>query len=101
VCLQKREDLGVLGEAALTLLREEEHVAAQHVELALLALDRLGAVARLGRDLGRETRGPFVVSVSDGAVEDADLAHTASVTAPSAAPRRSAQSSLGVGGTGR
>jgi hypothetical protein len=69
------EDLGVLGEAVLLLFREEERVAVEHVELALRALERLGGAAGLRSDLGRETRGPFVVPASDGAVEDADLAH--------------------------
>jgi hypothetical protein len=33
-------------------------------------------VVRLGVQLGRETRGPLVIAVSDGAVEDADPRHT-------------------------
>jgi hypothetical protein len=63
----------VLGESSLPLLREEQPAAGEHVELALLALDgpRLdpGSLA----DLGRETRGPPVVAVSDGAVVDLHL----------------------------
>src|SRR5713226_5119256 len=70
-----RENLGVLREAALALLREDQRVAVQHVELALRPFDGGGGAARRRGDLGRETRGPFVVPASDGAVEDADLAH--------------------------
>jgi hypothetical protein len=33
-------------------------------------------VLRLGVQLGRETRGPLVVAVSDGAVEDPYLRHS-------------------------
>jgi len=61
----------VLGEAALALLREEELAAADDVVLALLALEDDGVVA-VGDQLGRETRGPFVVAASDGAVVDLD-----------------------------
>jgi len=71
----------VLREAALALLREDQRVAVQHVELALRSFDGGRGTARLRGDLGRETRGPFVVPASDGAVEDADLAHTASLAA--------------------
>jgi len=78
----------VLGEAVLLLLREEERVAVEHVELALRALERLGEAPGLRGDLGRETRGPFVVPASDGAVEDADLVHIASLAAASAPTRR-------------
>jgi hypothetical protein len=37
---QRDEDLVVLGEAALALLREHERAVAEDVELALGALDR-------------------------------------------------------------
>jgi hypothetical protein len=37
-------------------------------------------VLRLGVQLGRETRGPRVVSVSDGAVLDEDLCHGLNAT---------------------
>jgi hypothetical protein len=30
--------------------------------------------------LGRETRGPFVIAVSDGAVEDLDVCHAREIT---------------------
>jgi hypothetical protein len=54
------------------LLREDESPIGDHVELTAAALTRFGFVFRLGVDLGRETRGPFVVPVSDGAVQDVD-----------------------------
>jgi hypothetical protein len=65
----------VLGEASLGLLREDEPPVGDHVVLALRALDRLRVVAPF-RQLSRETRGSFVVPVSDRAVEDFD-AHAA------------------------
>jgi len=62
----------------LPLLREDEHVVGEHVVLALLARDDLGRV--LGPvDLGCETRSPFVVAASDGAVEDAHVRHGATL----------------------
>jgi hypothetical protein len=69
----------VLGPAVFALLREEQRLTVVDVELALLALESGGSPAGLRRDLGRETRGPFVVAASDGAEEDADLAHGASL----------------------
>ena len=57
------------------LLAEDELAVADDVELAVLARDDLGLVRRLVVQLGRETRGPAVITVSDGAVEDLDL-HT-------------------------
>jgi hypothetical protein len=72
---ESREDLFGLREAAHGLFREEEGAVEEHVELALLALADLRAVLRLRVDLDRETRGPFVVAPSDGAVEDADVGH--------------------------
>src|SRR6266851_9599101 len=83
-----RENLGVLREAALALLREDQRVSVEHVELALRPFDGGRGTARLRGDLGRETRGPFVVPASDGAVEDADLAHGASLAAASVLTRR-------------
>jgi hypothetical protein len=65
----------VLGEAAFSLLGEEHGTVGEHVELAVAAGFDLGFVLRLGVQLGRETRGPFVVAVSDGAVEDAHPSH--------------------------
>jgi len=63
----------VLGESSLPLLREEQAVVGKHVELALLALDGRRLDPGPIGDLGRETRGPPVVAVSDGAVVDLDL----------------------------
>jgi hypothetical protein len=61
----------VLGEASLGLLREDEPSIGDHVVLALRPLDRLRLIALI-RQLSRETRGSFVVAVSDRAVEDLD-----------------------------
>jgi hypothetical protein len=55
----------------LFLLREDERPVAQHVELTLSPLLDRGVVS-LVLQLDRETRGPFVVAVSDGAIEDLD-----------------------------
>jgi len=65
----------MLGKTSLALLREDERLVDEDVELALPTRLDLGLVLGLGGQLGRETRGPFVVAVSDGAVEDADLGH--------------------------
>jgi hypothetical protein len=65
----------VVGEPTLLLLREDELPVLEHVVLALSAGLDLGFVLRLGVQLGRETRGPLVVAVSDGAVQDADPRH--------------------------
>jgi hypothetical protein len=65
----------VLGEASCVLLREEQLAVGQHVELAVTAFLDLGLVLRLGVQLGRETRGPLVVALSDRAVLDEDLRH--------------------------
>lgn len=63
----------MLREAAGLLLGEDQLPVDEHVELARGALGRLGLV--LGRlvYLGRETRSPAVIAVSDGAVVDLDL----------------------------
>src|SRR5207244_8034541 len=68
---QGAEDFVVLREAPLGLLREDEPPVGDYVVLALRALDRL-RVEPLLHQLSRETRGSFVVTVSDGAVEDLD-----------------------------
>ena len=68
---EQLDDLVLLGEAALLLLREHERAVCDHVELALPALDGRRIVAD-ALQRGRETRGPAVVAVSDGAVEDLD-----------------------------
>jgi hypothetical protein len=65
----------MLREPALMLLREDELAVRQHVVLALGALLDLGFVLSLRVQLGRETRGPGVVAVSDGAVLDEDARH--------------------------
>ncbi len=72
-----------LGKAALLLLRENDLAVDDDVELALGALLGDGLVLSLVVQLGRETRGPFVITVSDGAVEDADPrhAHTLAIAA--------------------
>ena len=61
--------------ASHLLLGEDEAPVRKDVELALLTHDRDGVVA-VGLQLDRETRGPFVVARSDGAVEDLDPHHT-------------------------
>jgi hypothetical protein len=73
--VQERSNLALLGEPALRLLREDDLSVQKHVVLALGALlgDRL--VLRFGVQLGRETRGPLVIAVSDRAVENADPRH--------------------------
>ena len=65
----------MLREAPRFLLREDDLSVAEHVELALPAGLELGLVLGLGVQLGRETRGPFVVAVSDGAIKDANPRH--------------------------
>ena len=72
----------MLREASRALLREQQPAVGDDIELALLALDRRRAVLCPEVDLGRETRGPAVVAVSDGAVEDADLGHARSLATP-------------------
>jgi hypothetical protein len=73
--IEQRDDLGVLWEAALLVLRKDEPAVDEHVELALPARLDLGIVLGLGVQPGRETRGPLVVAVSDWAVEDPHLRH--------------------------
>ena len=58
----------MLRETALLLLGEDQLTVDEHVVLALAALLDLGVVLSLLVQLGRETRGPCVVAVSDGAV---------------------------------
>ena len=67
--------LALLGEAALRLLRKDRLAVDDDVVLALGALLGDGLVLRLGVQLGRETRGPCVIAVSDRAVENADPRH--------------------------
>ena len=65
----------MLREPAFLLLRKDELAVRKHVVLGLGALFDLGLVLGLVVQLGRETRGPCVVAVSDGAVLDQDLGH--------------------------
>jgi hypothetical protein len=69
--LQGAEDLARLGEAPRVVLREDELAVAQHVELSFAARDvpRWDPVLR---QLGRETRSPFVIASSGRAVIDLD-----------------------------
>jgi hypothetical protein len=69
----------VLGKAASLLLREHELPVDEHVELPLVTGDDRRLRSRIRRDLGRETRGPSVITVSDGAVVDLD-AHAATLS---------------------
>jgi hypothetical protein len=71
----------VLRKPPFLLLREDQLAVQQHVVLALGAFLDLGVVLRLGVQLGRETRGPCVVAVSDGAVLDQDLRHAENLPA--------------------
>jgi hypothetical protein len=52
-------------------LRKDDRAVGDDVELALAALAGL-RLETVSLQLGRETRGPFVVAASDGAVEDLD-----------------------------
>ena len=69
---QGRDDLAVLREAAFLLLREDQVPVGDDVELTLLARNDLGFMRGALVQLGRETRSPAVIAVSDGAVEDLD-----------------------------
>ncbi len=70
---QKPDDLGVLGEATLVVLREDDLAVGDDVELPSSAGRDLGAHVERVRELGRETRGPRVIPASGGAVEDLDV----------------------------
>ena len=63
----------MLREAAFLLFREDQAPVGDDVELTLFARDGLGLVSGALVQLGRETRGPAVIAVSDGAVEDLEL----------------------------
>ena len=65
----------MLGETTLALLRKDQVAVHKHVELALRTFGCLGLVLRRFVDLGRETRSPAVIAVSDGAVVDLDARH--------------------------
>ena len=62
----------MLREAAFLLLREDQLPVGDDIELALLTRDGVSVVSGARVQLGRETRGPAVIAVSDGAVEDLD-----------------------------
>jgi hypothetical protein len=62
-------DLAVARPAALRLLREDELSVGDDVELRLLSLADRGVDSAVVQ-LGRETRGPFVIAASDRAVQD-------------------------------
>jgi proline racemase len=70
---QLRENLVGLGKAPDCLLREDQPVVGDDVELAVLSRHRGGFMPAVRVDRGRETRGPSVVAASDGAVEDLDV----------------------------
>jgi hypothetical protein len=74
-------DLQRFREAAHPLLREDDFAVGKDVVLALRALFDFRVVLGLGVQLGRETRGPCVVPVSDGAVLDEDPCHGLNATA--------------------
>jgi hypothetical protein len=78
--LQASKNLVLLREAADGLLREDELVVDDDVELTLAARNRVGGVSVQSVDLGGETRGPCVVAASGGAVEDADGSHAVTYT---------------------
>jgi hypothetical protein len=65
----------VFGEAVLAFLAEDHAAVGEHVELALRPLEDRGLMRRLLIELGRETRGPAVIAVSDRAVVDLDARH--------------------------
>ena len=73
----------MLREPALVLLGEDQLPVHEHVVLSLGAFLDLGLVLGLGVQLGRETRGPRVVAVSDGAILDQDAGHDANLPARS------------------
>jgi len=60
----------------LALLREDDAALGHDVELALRSGDGFRVVRSAVVQLGRETRGPLVIAVSDGAVEDLDTRHS-------------------------
>ena len=85
----------MLREASFLLLREDQPALGDDVELALLTGNGLGLVSGAPVQLGRETRGPAVIAVSDGAVEDLDL-HADEPTRARGGHRRLAQAFLTV-----
>jgi hypothetical protein len=75
----EREDFGLLGEAVLAVLGEEQPVVELDVEDSALAADELGVEPGLPLQRGRETRGLLLVSSAD-AVGDAHARHGRQVT---------------------
>ena len=73
-----REEIGQLGITPDLLLRPDRVAVDDHVELALFSCDHLGDVAEPVQ-LRHETRGAFVVPVSDRAVVDRDGGHEPTV----------------------
>ena len=69
----------MIGEAADLLLRVDHRPVREHVELAFRPFLDRSLVLRLVIQLGRETRGPGVVAVSDGAILDEDACHNANL----------------------
>jgi hypothetical protein len=63
----------VFREAAFLLFREDQAPVGDDVELTLLTGNDLRFMSGALVQLGRETRSPAVIAVSDGAVEDLDL----------------------------
>jgi hypothetical protein len=68
---EKPEHFALFRPATGVLLREHRLAVTDDVELRLGAADR-ARVETGCPELGRETRGPFVVPVSDRAVKDLD-----------------------------
>jgi hypothetical protein len=77
--VEQGENLAVVRPASLFLLREDDLAVGYDVVLALHPRDG-GGVETVTPQLGRETRGPFVVPASNRAVEDLD-GHGGSVAA--------------------
>ena len=73
---QRLNDLFVLRKPAFPLLGEDQLAVGEDVELTRLTRDCFGLVCRVVVQLGRETRGPAVIAVSDRAVEDLDASHS-------------------------
>ena len=70
--LERGDDLGLVREAAFALLREDQPVIEEDVELTCPAGRNRGGLVGALVDRGRETRGPGVVPASGGAVDDLD-----------------------------
>src|SRR5438067_669760 len=73
--VQRLNDLVRLGPPVFALLGKDQPAVGDDVELALFPGDCLRLMRGAILQLGRETRGPAVIAVSDGAVEDLDARH--------------------------